>query len=464
MSAHAERPIVLVVDDKPNMLTLLAKVLRHDARVLTAKGGREAIRLLEEEPVQVVVCDLRMPDVDGLEVLEATRRLRPVAQFVLMTAYATIPNAVDAMRRGAYDYITKPFEPDALRNVVLRALGKALASHASEAEPFEALPGVVGRSRAMAALTRLVHRVARTDTTALIVGETGTGKELVARALHTLGSRVAQRFVPLNCAAIPTELLESELFGHVRGAFTGADRDRAGLFEEAHHGTLFLDELAELRSSLQSKLTRALDERKVRRVGDSRERAIDVRVIAATHRDLEAMVRSGDFREDLFYRLRVASIDVPALREREGDIPLLATHFLGELTGRAKNDRLVGFSAPAMALLERHTWPGNVRELRATIERASIVAEGPRIEVSDLPPELRGEADAIAHADLASMTYQGAVDTSREETTKRYLEAVLRKTGGNVMKAAELAGIERESFYRLLRRCGMRPDDYRARE
>ncbi|MBZ0122200.1 MAG: sigma-54 dependent transcriptional regulator [Sandaracinaceae bacterium] len=455
-------PIVLVVDDKPNMLELLAKVLRKDARVLRATSGAAAIQILAEEPVSVVVSDLRMPDIDGLAVLEATRRLRPGAQFILMTAHASVPSAVEAMRRGAYDYVTKPFEPEHLRQLVASALGKALATPENTQERFEPLPGTVGRSPAMAELTRVVQRIARSDATVLVLGETGTGKELVARAIHTLSARASHRFVPLNCAAIPTELLESEIFGHARGAFSGAERERAGLFEEANGGSLFLDEIGELRPSLQAKLTRVLEERKVRRVGENRERAVDVRVVAATHRDIEAMVAAGTFREDLFYRLRVAVVRVPPLRERSGDIAALATHFLGEIAAR-DSLRLLGFSPQALEVLEKHSWPGNVRELRGVVERAAISADGPRIEVSALPPELAG-ASSTALAEVASMTYQAAVDAAREQGTRQYLQAVLERTGGKVMAAAEIAGIERESFYRLLRRYGVNPDDYRRRK
>ncbi len=456
-------PVVLLVDDKANMLSLLAKVLRADARVVRATSGRLAVQLLSEEPVQVVVCDLKMPDMDGLEVLDATRRLRPGAQFVLMTAYASVASAVEAMRRGAYDYLTKPFEPEQVRQAVLRALGKAIAAGDTHADTFEPLPGVVGRAPVMADVTRLVRRVAHSDATALVIGETGTGKELVARALHVLGPRASGRFIAVNCAAIPNELIESELFGHVKGAFTGADRDRAGLFEEAHGGTLFLDEVGELRPSLQAKLTRALEEKKVRRVGDARERAVDVRLVAATHRDLESMAQEGSFREDLLYRLRVATIELPPLRERSSDIRLLAAHFLGGVGSRPDGSRLLGFSPDALEAMTMYSWPGNVRELRASVERAAIVAEGPRIEVRDLPPEIRSSDAAPPESDLGSMTYQAAMEMAREEYTRRYLESVLARTDGRVAAAASIAGIERESFYRLLRRYGVSPDEFRRK-
>jgi two-component system response regulator HydG len=281
---------------------------------------RAAIEVLEREPVSVVVCDLRMPDMEGLEVLRHCKRLRPGTEFILMTAYASVATAVEALRLGAHDYITKPFEPDALRAVVLRALGRAVsAGDSSEAEdPAEpcALPGVMGRSAPMRELAILVRRIAQTDSTVLVLGETGTGKERVARAIHALGLRSSQRFMAVNSAAIPAELLESELFGHARGAFTGAVRDRAGLFEEADQGTLFLDEIGDLRLSLRPS-SRAIEERAIRRLGESRERSIDVRLVTATHRSgSDGRIRT--FREDLRYRLNVAVVRIPLLRDRRG--------------------------------------------------------------------------------------------------------------------------------------------------
>jgi DNA-binding NtrC family response regulator len=455
-------PIVLVVDDRPNMLSLLRKVLSGDAAVRTADCGRAAIEWLEREPVAVVVCDLRMPDMEGLEVLRHCKRLRPGAEFILMTAYASVATAVEALRLGAHDYITKPFEPDTLRSVVLRALGRAASSGdpAEVEEPGEpcALPGVLGRSGPMRELTTLVRRIAQTDSTVLVLGETGTGKERVARAIHSLGPRSSQRFMAVNCAAIPAELLESELFGHARGAFTGAVRDRAGLFEEADQGTLFLDEIGDLRLSLQAKLTRAIEERAIRRLGESRERNIDVRLVTATHRDLGAMVGSGTFREDLWYRLNVAMVRIPPLRDRREDIALLAAHFLRERAGMIPDRKLTGFAPGALATLSEHAWPGNVRQLRSAVERACIVASGPLVEVGDLPEEIQRGPSEPDHRDWADLGWQAALERGRDDTARRYLRAVIERFGGRVAEAAAHAGIERESFYRLLRRYGVRPE------
>ncbi len=462
----AARAIVLVVDDKPNMLRLMAKVLRDDARILTAESGAEAIRILEAEPVDVVLSDLRMPDSDGLAVLEASKRLRPRSEFILMTAYASVPTAVEALRMGAFDYLTKPFEPEAARAVVLRALGRT-ASTLVESEMKsgdEVLPGVLAAASSMRELGKLVRRVASSDSTVVLLGETGTGKERLARAIHRLSPRASQRFVAVNCAAIPSELLESEVFGYGRGAFTGAAKDHAGLFEEAHKGSLFLDEIGEMRLPLQAKLTCAIEERAVRRVGESTERAVDARLIVATHRDLEAMVKAETFRQDLWYRLNVAVIRIPPLRERIEDIELLATHFLRERQSVSSATQVEGFSESALDALKRYDWPGNVRQLRAAVERACIVATGRHIELADLPPEVSNQTlSASVTMDLVSLTWLQALERGREEIARRYLEEVLRKYDGRVTDAAAHAGVERESFYRLMRRYGVEADTSRGK-
>jgi DNA-binding NtrC family response regulator len=455
------RPLILVVDDKRNMVRLMAKVLKDDGEVRTALTGGEAIRILEAEPVDVVLSDLKMPDMDGLDVLKACRRLRPRAEFILMTAYATVGTAVEALKLGAYDYLTKPFEPDAARAVLLRALARVALDEPEEAPAAEVLPGVLARARSMQALAELVRRVADSEATTLILGETGTGKERIARAVHALSPRAPQRFVALNCAAVPAELLESELFGHARGAFTGATGDKKGLFEEAHGGSLFLDEVGDMRPSLQAKLTRALEERAVRRVGETRERAVDVRLIAATHRDLEAMVAAGTFREDLWYRLNVALVRLPPLRERKEDVPLLAHHFLRQQAERARGRTFTGFTHAALEALVACEWPGNVRQLRSAVERAAVVSAGGELDVADLPPEVLRLGLPEEGPDLAAGTWSEALERGRAELGRRYLEAVLRRFGGQVAEAAAHAGVERESFYRLLRRHGVDPATFR---
>ena len=459
------KPTVLVVDDKANMLALLTKILGKSARVLTARGVRTALQVLESESVTVVLCDLRMNDGDGLEVLRAVRSRWPGVPFILMTAYATVPTAIQAIREGAYDYVTKPFDPDELRSLVFRAAAEAVVLEGTP-QPLEAtgFGAMVGRSPAMQSVYQMIDRVAPTDATVLILGETGTGKELVARAVHERSSRSSSRPIAVNCAAIPRSLMESELFGHARGAFTGAMADRAGLFEDANGSTLFLDEIGELRPTVQATLTRMLEERAVRRIGETRERKIDVRVIAATHRDLRAMIKAGAFREDLWFRLNVCVIELPPLRNRAEDIPILAQRFLAE---RAPQGRVVAtrFSHGAMSALQAYRWPGNVRELKSAVERAAILETTGEIQVESLPPEVVSSSPlrltSASDVDLAQLTYRDAVDASREETNRRYLEAVMRRFRGDVSKAASHAGVERESFYRLLRRCGISADNFR---
>lgn len=453
----ADLPSVLVVDDHSNMLRLMTKVLSEDARVLTARGGREAIELLEREPVAVVLADLSMPEVDGLEVFKAAKKLRPDAQLVLMTAYASVPSAVEALRLGVFEYLTKPFEPELARAAVLRALGRAPGLTAQSSD--ELLPGMVGLSAKMRDVATLVRKFAPSSATALILGETGTGKERIARAMHQLSPRAAQRFVAINCAAIPAELLESELFGFARGAFTGAAKDRAGLFEEADGGTLFLDEIGEMPASLQAKLTRTLEERSIRRLGEARERAVDVRIIAATHRDIEGMAKSGGFREDLWYRLNVATVQVPPLRDRREDIELLATRFLRDFSPQS-----AGFTALAMTALLDYSWPGNVRQLRAAIERASLMSSSSRVDIGHLPSQVREPPPIGSGVDLAALSWNEALSEARASAARYYLEEVLRRHGGNVAEAAEHAGVERESYYRLLRRFGAKVDERRSSE
>jgi DNA-binding NtrC family response regulator len=471
-----DKPTILVVDDRPNMLRLVAKILRDDAEVVCADSGEAAIERLAGAPVAVILCDLKMREVDGLEVLAAAQRLQPRAVFVLMTAYASVETAIQAMRMGAYDYLAKPFEPADLRAVVLRALGRAgFASAGPNAAPSPSgldepplLPGVYGRSPVMAELAAMVERLAPSDATALILGETGTGKERIARALHALSERAGRRFIAVNCAAIPGELLESELFGHAKGAFTGAGRERAGLFEDADGGTVFLDEIGDMQASLQAKLTRVLEDRSIRRLGETRERAVDVRLIAATHRDIEAMVAAGTFREDLWYRLAVAVVRLPPLRQRSDDVELLARRFLAEEADkRPQGPR--AFTPAAVALLCAQAWPGNVRQLRAAVERAAILAAGPSIDVDDLPPELRSQpalpadndADNDDDAELVALNWQQAIDRARDRMAPRYLAALLAAAQGNVSTAAARAGIERESFYRLLRKYRVRAGEFR---
>ncbi len=457
MADEEGRIEVLVVDDKKNMLRLMTKVLEPEMEVTTVESGLRALDLLRSRTFDVILSDLRMPDLDGLELLEKTRTAGHGTAFILMTAYASVPTAVQALRSGAYDYITKPFDPGEAKALIRKAGTRAMMSRRFRGREDEVLPGMFARSPRMRELADLVRRIACTDTTVLILGETGTGKECVARALHRLSPRNDERFVALNCAAIPAELMESELFGFVKGSFSGANRDRKGLFEEARGGTLFLDEIGELPFSLQAKLTRVLEERAIRRIGDSVERDVDFRLLAATHRDLESMVAQGDFREDLWYRLNVASIEIPPLRERREDIAFLARFFLSRIAGTV-NPSVSDFDEEALQIMKAQAWPGNVRQLKAAVERACIVATGREIQESDLPSEIRRKSSTGSVLDsLEDLPWEEAVKKGRTAMARAYLAAVLENHHGDVAAAALHARIKRESFYRLMRKYGIDP-------
>ncbi len=460
------RTRVLVADDKENMVKLFAKILADGFEVESAADGARALALVATRTYDVVVTDIRMPGAGGFELLQAVKARAPATEVVMMTGYATIADAVRAMKMGAFDYLEKPFDPDAALAVVTRAAEHKRVADAARraAAPGEedAFHALVGRSAAMRAVYRLLEKAAQVDATVLLLGETGTGKELAARAIHYHSARKERRFVPVNCGALPGELVESELFGHAKGAFTGAASAKRGLFEEANGGTIFLDEVGELPLAAQVKLNRVLQEREIRRVGDNLPIEVDVRVVAATHRDLRDEVKAGRFREDLFYRVNVLGVTLPPLRERLDDVPLLAAHFL-EKHARALRRELRGFSPEALRRLAGHSWPGNVRELENVVERAVAMAGGDLVGADDLPPELStAPPGAPPAAVLAAMLYKDAVAEARDRISREYLVALLKEFGGNVTRAAERAGMERESLHRLLRRYGLRSDDFKA--
>ncbi len=460
-----DRAQILVVDDKENIVKLLERVLGESNDVTAAQDGQRAISLAASRDFDVVLTDLRMPGADGFEVLRQVKSRAPDTEVVMMTAYATVADAVSAMKQGAFDYLQKPFDPDDASLVVARALERRrLRAHAPPADDgVAAHHGIVGRSPAMRAVFRLLEQAAGLDITVLLAGETGTGKELAARAIHDRSARSERRFIPVNCGALPAELVESELFGHARGAFTGATAAKPGLFEDAEGGTLFLDEIGDLPLPVQVKLNRALQEREIRRVGANEPVHIDVRLIAATHRDLRAEVEAGRFREDLYYRLAVFPVTLPALRERRDDIPLLADHFLQKHAG-ALRKAPVGFDAEALRTLAGYRWPGNVRELENAVERALAVCAGRTVGVHDLPSDLqKGQEGAMPGELLVKMPYREAVDLARDRISRDYLVALLREFQGHVTHAAERAGMERESLHRLLKRYGVRADDFKPR-
>ena len=457
---------VLVVDDKDNIVKLLARILAPEFEVATASDGTRALALIAAHEFDVIVSDIRMPGADGMVVLQETRRRSPETEVILMTAFATVQAAVAAMKLGAYDYLQKPFEPDEAVIVVRRAVERRqLRAQARDLQAALAAArrpdNLIAESRGMRHVVELVQRAAASDATVLITGESGVGKEVIARAIHHASPRSQQRFVPLNCGAMPEALFEAELFGYAKGAFTGATADHPGLFEAAHDGTLLLDEIGELPLVMQVKLNRALQDHRVRRVGDGAERAIDVRVIAATNVDLQGAAAAGKFREDLFYRLNVFPIHVPPLRDRRDDIPLLAALFIDR---HRRDHQPRGFTVDALAALVDYDWPGNVRELENVVQRALAISDGPKIDMTALPDGLAGTPRRASQGvNLETLSYRDMLETARDRATREYIVALLKDVGGNVTQAAERAGIERESMHRLLKKHGVRSEDFKPK-
>ncbi len=449
---------VLIVDDEPEVVANWTRVLERDAHACTtATEGQRALALLETERPDVVLTDLQMPGVDGLTLLRRALELDPDVVVIVITGHGTVESAVQAMREGAFDYLLKPLPSnDTLRLVVERAVARRrlveenrrLRESLSPQVRFDTL---VGKSSAMQSVLELVRKAARSDANILIQGESGTGKELVARAIHANSPRAAEVFVPVDCAALPEQLLESELFGHERGAFTGAERTKPGMFEVADRGTLLLDEVGELPLGLQAKLLRALQEREIRRVGGTKLIPVDVRLVSATNRDLGESVSKREFREDLFYRVNVILIALPPLRDRTGDVPLLAYHFLGRY-GRNRERPLEGLDADALALLEAYTWPGNIRELQNVIERACALADGPTLRLRDLPDHIRGRGRPGPAVPGKRLPLRQARERWLRVFTQEYLLDLLRDHGGNISQAAKTAGVDRKTLHRLLSR------------
>jgi two-component system response regulator AtoC len=460
----ATPPKVLVVDDERDMLTNCTRILRrYGYACLTADTSDRALEVVDAERPDVVLVDLRMPGKSGIDIVKTIKQRHPDIEVVLMTAYATIETAVDAIKQGAFDYLPKPFTAEQLQAVIQRTLRQKQVVTDSQrlAAELAARPeagDMVGKSEAMRALRDSIRKISCTQATVLITGESGTGKELVARSLHRLSRRSALAFVPVDCAALPESLLESELFGHEKGAFTGASVSRPGLFELAHTGTLFLDEVAELPLPLQAKLLRVLETRQLRRIGGRQLIDLDVRLIAATNRDLGRAMEAGLFREDLFYRLNVIPIHVPPLRERRGDIPLLAMHFLRQPpTGQPATLR--GFSIEAMALLERYAWPGNVRELKNAVERARALANREFIQPEDLPAEVRQEGGGMGDRLPPMPSFKAAKQEIVTEFEARSLRELMERTGWNIAAAARQSGVHRKTIERKLKRYRLRRDE-----
>jgi DNA-binding NtrC family response regulator len=444
---------IAVLDDEQRMVDIIGMVLRREGHeVATFTRAAEALAALEKEPFDLLLTDLKMPDCDGVEVLRRARAADPELPVILITAHATVQTAIEAMRAGAFDYVEKPFDNTELKTLVRRALDVNRLSRENRYLRAElgsrySLDAIVAESAALRDVLALVRRAANSPSTVLVTGESGTGKELIARALHYHSDRVGRPFVAVNCRALAPGVLESELFGHERGAFTGAERTRPGLFERADGGTLFLDEIGETDAAFQTKLLRVLQERSVRRVGGEEERGVDVRIVAASNRDLRAEVAAGRFREDVYFRLAVIPVHLPPLRERPEDVLPLAAHFLARSRERLGRD-VREFSPEVERLLASRRWPGNVRELENAIERGVVLARGTRIEVDDLlrEPDAGAEAQASGGDDL-----QAFLDRAARE----HIERALAAAGGKRIDAARALGIDRTTLYRLMRRHGL---------
>jgi DNA-binding NtrC family response regulator len=446
---------VLLIDDDESLRRVVEYNLREDGyRVVTAADGRSGLQRFHESSVDLVLTDIRMPEMDGVELMTHLKSMQPDLPVIVLTAHGTIDSAVEAMKVGAFDYLTKPFSRDQLKASVRKALELgALASENRQlrqivSERFSFASMIAG-SRAMRAVTDTVSRVAASETTVLLEGESGTGKELLAKAIHVNSSRSRGPFVTVNCAAIPENLLESELFGHRRGAFTGAIADKPGKFEAANRGTIFLDEVGELPLLLQVKILRVLQEREVDKVGDTRPIKVDVRVIAATNRSLEKMTADGSFREDLYYRLAVVSIRVPPLRERSDDIPLLVDHFLARHAGRLGRPR-PAVDKPVYAAFNLYAWPGNIRELENVIERALVLDRDGLLGLDDLPDRLQARGQRIGNLRI-ELPDEGI---SLEEIERELLLAALDKHNWNQTRAAAYLNITRSTLLYRMQKIG----------
>ena len=468
---------ILVIDDKENMLKLFCRLLADQYEITTATDGRAGLTTFRQGKFDLVVTDIRMPGMSGMQLLVEVKRLRPEVVVILMTAYGEVAQAVEAMKQGAYDYITKPFDPEQMAITIDRALKhKVLQDRATElqaqVEERHGPDSIIGRSPHIQQCLELVRRAADSDTTVLVTGESGTGKELFARAIHYTSKRKQFRFVPINCGAMPKDLIESELFGHLKGAFSGADVNKAGLLEEAEGGTAFLDEIGELPLEVQVKLNRAIQEREIRPVGEVRDRPINVRFVAATNTDLREAVDQGRFRDDLFYRLNVLVLAIPPLRERPTDIPPLAEYFVEKHCAR-EGRAVLDIELEAIELLQRYHWPGNVRELENILAVAVLMAESDRLSADLLRSypisKSLGLTDSDSYsalfggaAGLADLPYKDAMDRMNRECTAYYLRALLANFKGNVVEAAAHAGVERGSLYRLMRKNHIMVEEFQS--
>jgi DNA-binding NtrC family response regulator len=442
---------IAVVDDDPEMRSMVTDHLKRQGyQVRDFGSSSEAVKYLSSNALdalgtELLLTDLKMPELDGLDLLQQVRRLQNQFPVIIMTAFATVDTAIEGLRRGAFDYLTKPFKLAELTMTVERSLSfyRLKMQHqalTTEVRKSWSSHNIIGKSLAMQTIFDLIERAGPSSTSILITGESGTGKEVVARALHNRSPRAEKPFIAINCTAIPEALMESELFGHVKGSFTGAAGDKKGLFEEANGGTLFLDEIGDMDLSLQAKLLRVLQERTLKPVGGNQSKPIDVRVIAATHKDLKKAIANGGFREDLYYRLAVIPIVIPPLRHRSEDVPLLVHHFLRKYSA-LNNGKVVSFTQDALRKLISFSWPGNVREVENMTERLVVMSRGNQIDASDIP-----DADQESSEQFFGQATNDS--PTLEDLEKRYIQLVLEKTGGKKEKAAQILGINRRTLYR----------------
>ncbi|MBX7115643.1 MAG: sigma-54 dependent transcriptional regulator [Myxococcaceae bacterium] len=456
---------VLVVDDEANLRKVLAAMLRKDGyEVTVAADGEQALAEFQKNGADVVVTDLVMPKLGGMELLKAVNAQRGDVPVIIITAHGTVDNAVEAIKRGAFDYITKPFEHAEIQAVVAKAARTQAANQDRVGPEGKARNAIIGDSPEMHEIFKIIDKVADTPSTVLITGESGTGKELIATALHDGSARRDKPLIRINCAAIPKDLMESELFGYERGAFTGAVTSKPGRFELADGGTLFLDEVGEIPLEMQVKLLRVLQESEFERVGGIKTTRVDVRLIAATNRDLKKEVEAGRFRGDLFFRINVVPLLLPPLRDRMADIPMLVSHFIEKFNKRL-NKRIEGISEEALALLKGYSWPGNIRELENMMERVIVFADGPHIVARDLPDTVRGSAATAGTSPSETSPTRGetslkdAVRFAQAEVEKAMIVKALEATVGNVTRAAKLLQISRKSLQTKMKEFGLRDDD-----
>jgi DNA-binding NtrC family response regulator len=449
------RSRILVAEDDDVMRKSLSSLLKKENSLVDEAGdGHSGISMATETEYDLVITDLKMPGKDGIELLRSVKSVHPQTAVIVITAYATIDTAIQAIKEGAEDYLPKPFNLDQIRHVVRKVLEKKKlqtenAFLKKELKGRYQFENIIGKSLRMQKVFEMMAKVADSRATVLVSGETGTGKELVARALHYNSSRCGEIFLPVDCVSLSENLLESELFGHARGAFTGAVKDKKGIFEIADHGTIFLDEIGDISSSLQQKLLRVLDEGMIQPVGSTDRQTVDVRVIAATNRNLEKMVQSGTFRQDLFFRLNVVAIELPPLRERTEDIALLAFHFL-EKYCKESDKPMTGISGEALRLLEEYEWPGNVREIENAIERAVLMESSRQITPESLPEKM------ARRSPMPTGDPDPLILKSLEDMARSHVATVLEKTGGNRTKAADILGIDRTTLWRMMKKLGMK--------